>query len=291
MGCPLCAAQALTTRYHEDALCWVADCVACRVPMVVWKRHEQRPPPWAERHLREVLAQAAVVRFGAGAWEFDDRMRMIPDHYHAHARPARVRSTFEPDPDVLYGWRWWGGFLREPERGGKVVGLTSPHVGPGGWCRQREDGLWRTPLHHAEPCDRPSRCADVMSGPRLCFCGLFAFRTLEDAPRVGLGATNMLTWVAARSPARWSGTDARGSSWRAQSIEVLGILTNDLFEEPARELCERWGIEGFMSPDLHISEGSTGFWIRDAARVAEQLGLPNVRHDGPIVGVDLRQSA
>ena len=35
--CELCEAGHLTTWYHEDEICWIADCEMCAVPMVVWK--------------------------------------------------------------------------------------------------------------------------------------------------------------------------------------------------------------------------------------------------------------
>jgi hypothetical protein len=37
--------------------------------------------------MHDHLANVADVAFGEGGWKFDDHMRNIPDHYHAHARP------------------------------------------------------------------------------------------------------------------------------------------------------------------------------------------------------------
>ena len=34
--CELCEAAHLTTWYHDDEVCWIADCEICDVPMVVW---------------------------------------------------------------------------------------------------------------------------------------------------------------------------------------------------------------------------------------------------------------
>ena len=36
-GCELCEAARYTHWYHEDDVCWVADCEVCETPMVVWK--------------------------------------------------------------------------------------------------------------------------------------------------------------------------------------------------------------------------------------------------------------
>lgn len=85
VGCELCEAARLTEWYHEDELCWVAECEACFVPMVVWKRHDPNPPEEvrAELHQRLTAIAGPVL---AGEFWIDDHLRTIPDHYHAHAR-------------------------------------------------------------------------------------------------------------------------------------------------------------------------------------------------------------
>ena len=89
--CELCEAARLTTWYHEDEVCWVADCEICGVPMVVWTTHGTEPPEGALSHMLDALGRAADEVLGAGRWSVDRTMRQIPDHFHAHAR----------DPD------WW----------------------------------------------------------------------------------------------------------------------------------------------------------------------------------------
>ena len=79
----------MTTWYHEDEHCWIADCEICEVPMVVWRDHGVAPPDDVLAHLHARLAEVADARFGAGEWKVDDHMRNIPDHYHAHARPPQ----------------------------------------------------------------------------------------------------------------------------------------------------------------------------------------------------------
>jgi len=90
--CELCEAARMTTWYHEDDVCWVADCEVCDVPMVVWRRHGAEPPPADLDHMLARLDEVAVSRFGHGGFSVDRTMRQIPDHFHAHAR----------DPG------WWG---------------------------------------------------------------------------------------------------------------------------------------------------------------------------------------
>lgn len=97
--CDLCAAERLTTWYHEDAVCWVADCEICDVPMVVWRRHGVEPPESELAHMNAALAEVARTRFG----EFwvDGVRRNIPDHWHAHGRPKGAAAL-----------RWWTRRLR-----------------------------------------------------------------------------------------------------------------------------------------------------------------------------------
>ncbi len=91
-SCQLCHAQVLTPRVHEDGICWVADCIVCRVPMVVSKEHNPAPSDEARRHMLDVLISVALPRFSV-RWRIDTQMRRIPDHFHAHARPLDPRTA------------------------------------------------------------------------------------------------------------------------------------------------------------------------------------------------------
>lgn len=97
--CELCEAAPLTTRYHEDELCWIADCEACQVPMVVWRRHGAEPSPDEVARMLAQLRLVATVRFGGpDAFWVDEVMRQIPDHFHAHARANWWSSRRAADP-------------------------------------------------------------------------------------------------------------------------------------------------------------------------------------------------
>ena len=85
-GCDLCEAARITPWFHEDDVCWIAECEICYVPMVVWRSHGVEPPPDALSHMHEALARVAAEVLTVDHW-LDDNMRNIPDHYHAHARP------------------------------------------------------------------------------------------------------------------------------------------------------------------------------------------------------------
>jgi hypothetical protein len=84
--CDLCEAARMTTWYHEDDVCWVADCEVCDTPMVVWRRHGAQPPDDEVEHMLSALSRIAADRFGDGMFTIDPVMRQIPDHFHAHAR-------------------------------------------------------------------------------------------------------------------------------------------------------------------------------------------------------------
>ena len=86
-GCELCDAERMTHWYLEDDLCWVADCDICDTPMVVWWSHGL-PSEDVESELLTRLRDVASRLYGPDGFWVDGFRRNIPDHWHAHARPA-----------------------------------------------------------------------------------------------------------------------------------------------------------------------------------------------------------
>ena len=84
-SCMLCQAKKITPWFHEDDVCWVAECDICAVPMVVWRFHGTQPPGDHVTHMRARVSEVAARE--VGEFFIDDHMRNIPDHWHAHARP------------------------------------------------------------------------------------------------------------------------------------------------------------------------------------------------------------
>jgi hypothetical protein len=84
--CELCEAARLTEWFYEDDECWIAECDACAVPMVVWRTHHPEPPREVKEALHSRLATVVASHFGYEHY-VDDHLRSIPTHYHAHARP------------------------------------------------------------------------------------------------------------------------------------------------------------------------------------------------------------
>ena len=84
--CDLCEAARITPWFHEDDVCWIAECEICYVPMVVWRFHGTQPPADHLAHMHAQLGRVAVETLTVEHY-VDDNMRNIPDHYHAHARP------------------------------------------------------------------------------------------------------------------------------------------------------------------------------------------------------------
>ena len=85
--CDLCEAARITPWFHEDNVCWIAECEICAVPMVVWRHHGVTPPSQHHAHMLDRLRDVVNEHFGFEHY-VDDHMRNIPDHYHAHARPV-----------------------------------------------------------------------------------------------------------------------------------------------------------------------------------------------------------
>ncbi len=85
-GCELCEAARFTPWFHEDDVCWIAECEVCAVPMVVWNRHGTEPPASEIDHMLGELQRVAGDQFGGEPFTIDRVMRQIPDHFHAHAR-------------------------------------------------------------------------------------------------------------------------------------------------------------------------------------------------------------
>ena len=104
-SCDLCGEARITPWFHEDELCWIAECEICAVPMVVWRNHDADPPADVKASLHERLATVVQTHFTFDHY-VDDNMRNIPDHYHAHARPVggffgHGYAMKAPPPDQL----------------------------------------------------------------------------------------------------------------------------------------------------------------------------------------------
>jgi hypothetical protein len=61
--------------------------MVCATPMIVWRVHGL-PDPGHEARLLRRLERVAAARYGAEGYWIDPERRRIPDHWHAHARPA-----------------------------------------------------------------------------------------------------------------------------------------------------------------------------------------------------------
>lgn len=85
-GCELCEAARFTPWFHEDDICWIAECEVCAIPMVVWNRHGTEPPEADVDHMLRELQRVGTEVFGDATFTIDRVMRQIPSHFHAHAR-------------------------------------------------------------------------------------------------------------------------------------------------------------------------------------------------------------
>ena len=95
--CLLCRAERVTAWHFEDDRCWVADCIVCATPMIVWRSHGL-PEQDEEAELLDRLEAVAAQRYGPEGYWVDPERRRIPDHWHAHARPAG--GFFDPASEL-----------------------------------------------------------------------------------------------------------------------------------------------------------------------------------------------
>ena len=65
--CDLCEAARITPWFHEDDVCWIAECEICAVPMVVWRGHGTEPPADELEHMHAQLAEVVAVHFDVRA--------------------------------------------------------------------------------------------------------------------------------------------------------------------------------------------------------------------------------
>lgn len=77
MPCELCVLKIRLPLYHEDDVCIVVDCIDCRVPMIVIKRHTPVPTPIEDKYMRGV-----ILRLGFRITR--ERPRKIKEHVHWH---------------------------------------------------------------------------------------------------------------------------------------------------------------------------------------------------------------
>ena len=83
VSCQLCTAEKLTKRYYEDDCWWIADCLTCNVPLVVYKGHTVQV---LVVDLDVIYKAIQGIFPGLKMEHFDFDRRSIPNHYHFHIR-------------------------------------------------------------------------------------------------------------------------------------------------------------------------------------------------------------
>ena len=77
--CPLCLRRKLTKWHYENYEFWVADCLTCGSPMIVYKFHEAKISPETKQGALNIIRSL----FGDKA-RFRGYSRQIKDHWHEH---------------------------------------------------------------------------------------------------------------------------------------------------------------------------------------------------------------
>ena len=97
-GCLLCDAERVTDWHFEDEDCWVADCIVCATPMIVWRTHGL-PEAQLEARLLLRLERVAAARYGDEGYWVDGERRRIPT---TGTRTPGPRAGSSPGSE-LYG--------------------------------------------------------------------------------------------------------------------------------------------------------------------------------------------
>lgn len=79
MGCELCELKQLTAWHHEDDLIIICDCLACGIPMLVFKAHGPRTE---EEHFK--AREKIVELYGKRLIKIRIKARKAIDHEHWH---------------------------------------------------------------------------------------------------------------------------------------------------------------------------------------------------------------
>jgi len=79
MSCPLCKKEKLTHWYYEGPEFWIADCLTCNIPMLVWNKHVKDIPEEKKKELVKFVKK----HFGDQV-KIRWRMNKIKDHFHFH---------------------------------------------------------------------------------------------------------------------------------------------------------------------------------------------------------------
>ena len=79
--CPLCKDnfKRVTFWYYENQYFVICDCIACKVPMYVWRSHN-----FPSREQARQMIDDAECRFPGKT--IDVSRRQVPNHFHFHVR-------------------------------------------------------------------------------------------------------------------------------------------------------------------------------------------------------------
>ena len=78
--CDLCTLEKKTKWHYESEKIVICNCMTCKTPMVLLKRHTMSP---TQEELDEIK-KACDEWFGEGEYKFRIEQRRIPDHMHWH---------------------------------------------------------------------------------------------------------------------------------------------------------------------------------------------------------------
>lgn len=83
--CELCNLEKKTKWYFEDTNWIICDCLTCKMPMAVYKKHTLVVPG---EHMMDIFHAISIVwdNVRADKFEFRFEQRKVKDHFHFHIK-------------------------------------------------------------------------------------------------------------------------------------------------------------------------------------------------------------
>lgn len=75
----LCVARRFVKRQYDSRLFWVADCIDCGKPLIIYRSHKAN---LSKREAKQAL-EIAKKLFGKSA-KLKGTMKLVPDHWNDH---------------------------------------------------------------------------------------------------------------------------------------------------------------------------------------------------------------
>lgn len=87
--CDLCDLEKKSKWFYTDEDVIVCECIVCRIPQIVLRKHTMTIDFKMEQHMQWALTEVAKNFYKTEDFYIDKQQRNITDHMHWHARPVK----------------------------------------------------------------------------------------------------------------------------------------------------------------------------------------------------------